>query len=367
MMFKNSMNYPLLRLFTIFLFITLLSIGCGGGSGGGDDDDDDDNGSSYLNLLDGTYFLAMLADTGSDNWNQMNEVEFDGTGNLDSSIVYDSDGDTGSFSGTYDISADRSFTFAGSDVEGILSPDGNMMITIDSDPTDSDTEILIGAAVAASTGSDDTLLSGTYVLCQIRHDGDAVKATRINATFDGAGAFTGTIADDSDDGPGTVGALAGTYAVAANGRLDMTITGLPKSFDGFVAPDGESLVIIDDDDDGEVLLMVGVKASSGNNLASLNGTYQVHVFGGDDSSAWATLVDGTFDGAGTLSSDIISDSDNDLTDPPDRSYSVGDDGTLDFGTTNERGMVSPSGDIFVVGDAENTDSEVSIVIGIKKS
>jgi hypothetical protein len=46
---------------------------------------------------------------------------------------------------------------------------------------------------------------------------------------------------------------------------------------------------------------------------------------------------------------------------------VGNDGTLDIAATNERGMISPSGDIFVVCDAEkNIDSEVSIVIGIKK-
>ncbi len=361
MTLRKSWNHPLLRLLTIFFFISFISIGCGG------DDDDNDSSSNYLNLLDGTYFLSLFADTGNDNWNQMNEVAFDGAGSLDSSIVYDSDGDSGTYSGAYDVAADGSFTITGTDVVGILSPGGNMAITIDTDPTDSDTEIAIGAAVAASTGSGDTLLNGTYTLCQIRHDGVAMKASRINATFDGSGSFTGTIADDSDDGPGAVGALAGTYSVAANGRLDMAITGLPKSFDGFVAPDGENLLVIDDDDDGEVLLMVGVKASSGNNLSSLSGTYQVHVLGGDDSSEWASLVDATFDGSGTLSTVIVADSDNDLSTPPDRSYVVGDDGILDIGTTNERGMVSPSGDIFVVVDAENTDSEVSIVIGIKKT
>jgi len=362
MMPRHSRNIPLLRLLSIFLFISFICIGCGGGDSGGSDGDNSD-----LDSLDGTYFLHLFADTGSGNWNQMNEVEFDGAGNLDSSIVYDSGGSSGTYSGTYAIAADNTFSFTGTDVEGILSPDGNMLITIDTDPTDSDTEILVGAAAAASTGSDESLLNGTYTLCQIRQDGAAIKAARLNASFDGSGSFTGTVADDSDDGPGTVGALTGTYTIAANGRLDMAITGLAKSFDGFVAPDGESLVIIDDDDDGEVLLMVGVKASSGNDASSLNGTYQVHVFGGDGGSAWATLADGTFDGSGTLSAVIIADSDNDLTAPPDRSYSVGDDGTLDIGTTNERGMVSPSGDIFVAGDAENTDTEVSILIGVKKS
>ncbi|MEJ2096062.1 MAG: hypothetical protein P8Y38_02740, partial [Deltaproteobacteria bacterium] len=88
---------------------------------------------------------------------------------------------------------------------------------------------------------------------------------------------------------------------------------------------------------------------------------------GDDSGAWASLVDATFDGNGILSAVPIAASDNDLTAPPDRSYSVEDDGALTIGMTNEKGMISPSGDIFVVGDASNTDSEVSIVIGVKKS
>lgn len=362
MRLRHSGNLPLLRLLTIFLLISFICIGCSGG-----DSDGGDGGGNTLDLLDGTYFLHLFADTGSGNWNQMNEVEFDGAGNLDASIVYDSSGGSGTYSGTYTIAADHTFSFTGTDVVGILSSDGNLMITIDTDPTDSDTEILVGAAPAASTGSDESLLNGTYTLCQIRRDSVAIKASRINVTFDGSGSFTGTVADDSDDGPGTVGALSGTYTIAANGRIDMAITGLAKSFDGFVAPDGESLAIIDDDDDGEVLLMVGVKASTGNDLSSLNGTYEVHVFGGEGSDAWATLADATFNGSGTLSAVIIADSDNDLTTPPDRSYSVGADGTLDIGTTNERGMVSPSGDIFVAGDAENTDSEVSILIGVKKS
>ncbi len=361
MMLRRSGNFPLLRLFTTFLFISFICIGCGGGDSDGDGD------GNTLDPIAGTYFLHLFADTGSGNWNQMNEVDFDGAGNLDASIVYDSSGGSGTFSGTYDIAADHTFSFTGTDVEGIVSPNGNMMITIDTDPTDSDTEMLVGAAAAASTGSDETLLNGTYTLCQIRHDGVAFKASRLSAAFDGSGSFTGTVAADSDDGPGTVGALTGTYTVAANGRLGMTITGLAKSFDGFVAPDGESLVIIDDDDDGEIMLMVGVKASSGNNLSSMNGTYQVHVFGGDGGSAWATLADATFNGSGVLSTVIVADSDNDLTTPPDRSYTVGDDGSLIIGTTNERGMVSPSGNIFVAGDAENTDTEVSILIGVKKS
>ena len=360
-MLRPSGNLPLLRLFTIFLFISFVCFGCGGG-----DSDGDGNGNT-LDALAGTYFLHLFADTGSGNWNQMNEVDFDGAGNLDASIVYDSSGGSGTYSGTYAIAADHTFSFTGTDVEGIVSPNGNMMITIDTDPTDSDTEMLVGAAAAASTGSDATLLNGTYTLCQIRHDGVSFKASRLSAAFDGSGSFTGTVAADSDDGPGTVGALTGTYTIAANGRLDMAITGLAKSFDGFVAPDGESLVIIDDDDDGEILLMVGVKASSGNTLSSMNGTYEVHVFGGDGGTAWATLADATFNGSGVLSTVIVADSDNDLTTPPDRSYTVGDDGSLIIGTTNERGMVSPSGNIFVAGDAEDTDTEVSILIGVKKS
>jgi len=367
MMLKHSKKHLLWRLCTIFFFISFVAIGCSSSSS------DNDNGGSNLDLLNGTYYLSLFADTGSGNWNQMNKVDFDGAGNLDAATVYDSadmydsSGNTINYSGPYDIAADRTFTFTETDIKGVLSSDGNMMTTIDTDASDSDKEISIGAAVAESTGKDDTLLIGTYTLCQIRHDGAAMKASRINVTFDGAGSLTGTVADDSDDGPGTEDALTGTYSVAANGRLDMSITGLPKTFDGSVAPDGDSLVIIDDDNDGEVLLMVGVKASTGKTVSSLNGTYQVHVFGGDDSGAWASLVDATFDGNGILSAVPIAASDNDLTAPPDRSYSVEGDGALTIGMTNEKGMISPSGDIFVVGDASNTDSEVSIVIGVKKS
>jgi hypothetical protein len=365
MMLKHSKKHLLWRLCTIFFFISFVAIGCSSSSS--------DNGNGNHDSLYGTYYLSLFADSTDVNYNQMNKVNFDGAGNLeagavyDSASPYDSGGDTIDYTGAYDIAADGTFTFTGTDIKGILSSDGNMMITVDPDPTDSDNEISIGAAIKAATNAGNSLLNGKYTLCQIRYDGEAMKASRITITFDGAGSLTGTVADDSDDGPGTEDALTGTYSVAANGRLDMSITGLPKTFDGSVAPDGDSLVIIDDDNDGEVLLMVGVKASTGKTVSSLNGTYQVHVFGGDDSGAWASLVDATFDGNGTLSAVPIAASDNDLTAPPDRSYSVEGDGALTIGMTNEKGMISPSGDIFVVGDASNTDSEVSIVIGVKKS
>jgi hypothetical protein len=185
-------------------------------------------------------------------------------------------------------------------------------------------------------------------------------------TFDGAGSVSGNIIEDSDN---STGSLSGTYTVAADGEFTIDITGLTKTFDGQVASDGDLLLIMDIDDDDEVLMMVGVKTATGLGASTLSGDYQMNQFGGDASGAWTTRIDMTADGAGSLTADILADSNDDLTDPPAMAYTVTDNGMLSIATGGtEIGQVSADGEVFIMVDANTSgDGDVMIVIGIKKS
>jgi hypothetical protein len=208
-------------------------------------------------------------------------------------------------------------------------------------------------------------LSGTYIICQVRRDDERVKASRMEFVFDGAGSASGSILEDSDN---TTGSLSGTYTVAVNGAFTMDVTGLTKEFEGQVASDGNLLIILDTEDDGEVLMMVGVKTSSGLGNATLSGDYQMNQFGGDDTDTWTTRIDLTADGAGSLTADILADSNDDLPAPLTLSYTVGDNGMFTITGTDDVGHLSADGEIFVLVDSDATgDGDVALLIGIKKS
>ncbi len=342
-----------------FVLTSLFLIGCGGG-----DDSDDGGGSQTANdLLDGSYSFYLFADDPGGGWNQLNATTFDGAGGFSLSTVYDSDGGSVSLSGSYTVNTDGTLTFADTDLVGQTSADGAFFVTTDADPSDTDGEILLGVSLKNGSGMSASDLNGTYTVCQIRKDATGTMASRMSFTFDGAGAVSGNILADSD---GTTGSLSGTYTVAADGELDFVITGLSKDFIGDVSSDGNIIVILDIDDDGELLLMVGIKTSSGMDAADFSGDYQLNLYNSNGTDTFTSRIALLADGAGTLSADILASSDGDLSDQPDMAYTVGSDGALAITGSDIMGQLSPDGEVFVMVDADATgDGEVVLMIGVK--
>lgn len=342
--------------------LTLLSIGLVACSSSDDDDNGGTNNPAGVNLLTGTYFMGIFADSGSSSmWNQINDTEFDGQDTYDNTIEYDSDGDSGINTGAYTVGSDGAIAFTGTDIAGISSSDGAFFSIIDTNPTE---DILLGVGVQVSSGMTAANLIGTYVVGQVRHDLDRVKTSRMEFTFNGAGSFVGDIQADSDDTPS---ALSGTYTVADDGGLDITVTGLPKDLEGQVSADGNLFVILDTDDDDEVSLMVGLKTTTGADVSLLSGNYQMSQFGGDATANWTTQIDMTADGSGNITATISADSGGDLTAPPAMTYTVGADGTLGITGLDEAGIVSSDGNTFILMDAVSSDDDVTFTIGVKKS
>jgi len=367
-MLRKSSNCFKIRLSRIILtgviaFLSFTLAACsssdnddGAGTGGGS--------STQADLLDGTYFMGIFADSSGtgDMWNQINDTEFDGQGSYDNIIEYDSDGDSGTGSGNYTVDSDGEIAFTtDADIAGLSSSDGTFFSIIDTNPA----EILLGAGVQASSGMTAADLTGNYVAGQVRYDVGGINTARFQFTFDGAGAVSGTIEADSDAGAGT--ALTGTYTVSDDGGLDLTITGLTKDFEGQISSDGELMVIMDTDNDGEVLMMVGIKETTGADESLLSGNYQLNQFGGDNTDNWTTRIEATADGSGQIAAQILADSGGDLTAPPPFAYTVSADGALAITGTNDVGIVSADGSIFIIMDAVGADDEVTFTIGIKKS
>lgn len=348
----------------LFLFaltcILTVTTGCGGsdsdGDGGGGNDGGDNN-----SVLTGDFFMMHLqADSSLSN--QSNAISFDGQGGYDGSILYDSGSDSGSYTGTYAVSSDNELTFAGTDMVGIVSADANTFSVVDTSPAGVDDIIALGIGTKTSSGMTESDLSGDYVICQIRHDGTRPGTSLFAFNFDGTSALSGSYLADSDDSSGS---LSGTYTVASDGGLGLTITGITKTFQGYVSADGELIVILDIDDDGEVLLMIGLKTTTGADASLFSGDYQMNVISGDDSSSWTSLVNATADGSGSLSANVVSDSDGD-TGQYDLSYTVGTDGRLTITENGNSGIVSSDGELFIVVDTDDSDDDVMMAVGIRK-
>lgn len=345
----------------VFVLTLLLLMGCSGSDGGGSFDA---NSSQTANdRLDGGYRFYLFADSSGEGWNELNATDFDGAGGFSSTIVYDSDGDSTPFSGTYTVGTDGALTIEDTDVFGQTSADGRYFTTTDT--SDADGDISLGVSLKSGSGMDESDLNGTYIICQIRKDASGTMSSRMRFTFDGAGGLSGDILEDSD---GSSDSLTGTYTIASDGELDMIVTGLNKDFTGNVSDDGNIILILDTDDDGEILMMVGVKTATGMDLADFSGDYQLNLFNSDASSTFTSRIDLSADGAGALSAVIVAASDGDLSEQPDMAYTVASDGTLTITGTDNIGQLSSDGEIFVLVDADaSSDGEVALLIGIKKS
>jgi hypothetical protein len=183
-------------------------------------------------------------------------------------------------------------------------------------------------------------------------------------TFDGSGGFNLTIGYDSTGGSGT---LSGTYTVSSDGSLSIANTDLQ----GQVSADGNLFATTDtnpNDTDGDISLGAGLKYSSGMDASALNGTYTVCQIRNDGDTK-ASRMQFTFNGAGTLSGEILEDTDG-TTGTLTGTYTVAADGELGLVVTGLTkafaGNVSQDGNLFLIYDTDD-DGEVLLMIGLKKS
>ena len=221
-----------------------------------------------------------------------------------------------------------------------------------------------GGGSGGSQNAND-LLDGTYSFDLFAESNGADFWNQSDAMiFDGSGGFSLTTAYDST---GDSGSLSGTYTVDTNGGL--TVTGTDHK--GQTTADGTLFVTTDtnpDDTDGDISLAAGLKSGSSMDASSLNGSYTICQIRNDGDTK-ASRLSFTFDGAGTLSGEILEDTDG-STGTLSGTYTVAANGALGMVVTGISktfaGNVSADGNIFLVYDTDD-DGEVLLMVGLKKA
>ena len=290
---------------------------------------------------------------------------YDGTGGYDYTVLYDSTGGSGSFSGTYTAQDDGILTYPESDAVGIFSEDGTVVAYTDTAPAGLDDDIYLGMSIEESSGMTAADVTGSYIICQIRRkDGEKLKTARLEFTFDGVSSFTGTVLSDSDGtSPGDV---TGDYLVSDDGSLEVNLSNPVKSFQGQVSADGKTILALDDDADNEIVMMAGVKKTSGASNSLFNGQYQTNVFGGDSDSQSTTRLNSTADGAGNVTSTVIADSGGGEGTTYEATYTISIDGTTQIEPGPGSGIISSDGSILILVDTDDSDDDLQMSISIKK-
>ncbi len=191
-------------------------------------------------------------------------IELDNAGAGNWAYIQDSRGNSGGGNLTYTLNpTDGTFTVTtdpGGTDSGIFSPDGNMLIMMDSlsrdDVDGSDGLLAVGVKKSTSAPA----LSGKYQVHFIGNDMDAGAywqfATRMDAVVDAANSeFDCTVlADSRGAAPGTTFPAPFT-AVAADGTFTISDDGV-----GIVSPDGSFIAAVDTDNaDNEIKLIFGLR------------------------------------------------------------------------------------------------------------
>ncbi len=324
------------------------------GDGKGGDDDLDNS------LLKGTHYTGIFASTENTMWNQTANMVFDGSGDYNYNIIYDSTDESGNYSGEYTVAENGEFSLLETDAKGIVASDGQTTVFSDSEPAGLDDAIYLAMSIEKSTGISTSDLSGNFVVCEIRNDGSQLKASRYLFSFDGNGTYTANYLSDSD---GSSGDISGMYSMAEDGELSISVNGLTKTFQGYLSSGGDKILIMDDDDDNEVMMMVGLKKPSRADITSFSGNFQLNQLGGDGDSQWVSSVNATADGSGSLTVEIINDSSGESgTYTVD--YTISDDGSFQLVDVGE-GVISADGNTVLIVGTDATEG-IIMMIGIKK-
>lgn len=288
-----------------------------------------------LTGISGTYrstAFGLSGDSGAEI-----TINFDGTGHVSGSQVENNGGkiSTTAITGTYSLAANNTLTVtpvgSGTFV-GAVSQDRVIFVA--------DSELDLGLVPAIQVGVregsadfTDQSLNGSYQLVSYGNSGNS--AARWTLSFNGAGHFAGSEVINNA-GAISTRAVAGTYAVAADGKLMLTPSG-GSTLTGGVSTGGDALVAEQITSAQLPSLQVGIRAGPGTySDATVSGLYELATWGTSGGSRGFL----SFDGAGHYSGGFRSVG----------TYSVAGDGTLTLSATAGAaltGRVSASGDMLI--------------------
>lgn len=216
-----------------------------------------------------------------------------------------------------------------------------------------------GSAARAETGN--ATLSGAYRMFEFGVDDNLTRwwSAQADVTFDGGGDAAYQPISDSR---GLPAGGTRTYSIDADGVLHYAGTET-----GMAAQAGDFFVLVDADaSDGSISHTLGIKKSSGQTDASLQGDYIMHHFGariGVDNYAQRFAM--YFDGSGGGSWEILADSRGQSGGGPS-SYSIGEDGALIL-PSSSTGYISPDANLFVASVTSASSPSLARSLGVKKS
>jgi hypothetical protein len=192
--------------------------------------------------LTGSYTAVRYDYNSTGDSGGLSTVTFDGAGNFAGTGTLNNAGTVSSMavSGTYTVAADGTLTISptgGSTITGGLSADGNTLVTSQTNAGVSP-EILVGIKQGQSNFSNASL-KGTFTLITHAYNSTGDLGTLLTVTFDGAGNFDGTGAQNLALTVSSM-AVSGTYTVAAEGTLTISPTGGSTSTGGSTITGGLS-------------------------------------------------------------------------------------------------------------------------------
>jgi hypothetical protein len=314
-------------------------------------------------IFSGTFIGVDYGISGDDG--SFGVTPLDGAGNFSSTSVENNAGTvvSGIFdTGTYTVSAGGTIVINFND--GAVSLDGNAIVSADMNAGEQayiDIEVKRGQANFTNAG-----LDGTYEVVTYGNSGDS--GTLWTLIADGSGSFIGSEVQNNAGVISPSSAVAGTYAVAADGALTVSPTvGAPLT--GGVSADGNTLVLSQLTSGQNPSITVGIKqGQSGFTTADVSGTYTMAAQGnsGDTGSLWGI----TFDGAGNIKGTGIRNDAGTISNiTVTGTYSVAADGALTVSPTGGKpltGSVSVDGQQLVLTNL-NTGDSPSIWLGVRSA
>lgn len=151
-----------------------------------------------------------------------------------------------------------------------------------------------------------------------------------------------------------------TYTISSDGQITM-----PEE-KGVLSQDNDVFILVNTGPIDFQSVSMGIKKSSGLTNSVLNGVYYVANMFTDSNGVWTRLLEVTFNGDGTGTSHCLSDTRGCVSDSA-FSYTVASDGSYTNTTNGNTGVVSTDGRIFTAVDVDESDSELCIAVGVKKS
>ena len=202
--------------------------------------------------LDGNYMLGQFMDnavlSGGNTVTCLIELGFQ-EGSADYREIYNSTGSTSHGTLSYSLSSDGTFTVEGNE-KGIVSPDGNVLFIINTDPSDDSVFLMIG--IKKSADIDSSIFTGRYLFGEIAYDSNFIIQEL--DVIPGDGSISYSVIDSSDD----AGDISGdfNYSLGKDGTLTTDYE------TGMVSPDGSVVFMIDTDpSDDSLALAFGIKSS----------------------------------------------------------------------------------------------------------